>query len=78
MMAITHLTVTINNLTSLPCRHNLTSISNICIAVPISLLWVLTGLNESLEEHFEFPFTLIGKSTTLSLTGQSRPVLKSD
>ena len=44
-------------------RQNLTPISNIREAAPRSLLWDPNGLNEFLEACFEFPFSLIGKST---------------
>ena len=64
-------------LDSLRCRCNQTPVSNICEAVPISLTWVPYGLNKLLEMHFEFPFNLVGKSTTAFLTGQSWHVLKS-
>ena len=54
-------------------RRNLTSVSNVCEAAPISLFWAPNGLNELPE----FPFNLIGKSTMAFLTGQSWRVLKS-
>ncbi len=40
------------------CRHNLTPTSDVCEAVPISLLWTPDGLNELPEMSFEFPFNL--------------------
>ena len=43
--------------------RNLTSVSNVCEAVPSSLFWAPNGLNELPEVRFEFPFILIGKST---------------
>ena len=48
---------------SLRCRGNLTPVSNVCEAAPISLFWAPNGLNELPEVHFQFPFNLIGKST---------------
>ena len=50
-------------------RRNLTSVSNVCEAVPISLFLVTGGLNELLEMFFQFPFILIGKSTMAFLMG---------
>ena len=55
----------------------LNSVSNVCEAVPKSLFWVPNRLNKLPEVRFEFPFTLIGKSTMAFLTGQSWRVLKS-
>ena len=43
----------------------------------LSLFWTPNGLNQSWELRFEFPFNLIGNSTTAFLTGQSWRVLKS-
>ena len=37
----------------------------------------MDGLSELPEVNFEFPFTLIGKSTMAFLTDQSRRILKS-
>ena len=62
---------------SLRRRRNLTTVSNVCEAAPISLFWVPNALNELPEVRFEFPFKLIGKSTTAFSTGQSWRVLKS-
>ena len=45
-------------------RCNVTSISNVCEAALVSLFWAASGLNELLEMYFQFPFILIGKSTT--------------
>ena len=55
----------LNPRSSLPFRYNLTPVSNICEAVPISLLWAPCGLNKLLEVHFELPFNLTGKMTML-------------
>ena len=55
---------------SLRHRRNLTSVSNVCEAAPMSLSWALNGLNELPEVRFEFLFILIGKSTMAFLTGQ--------
>ena len=63
---------------SLHRRGNLTPVSNVFEAVPISLFLALKRFNELLEVRFEFPFNLIGKSTTKGfLTGLSWHVLKS-
>ena len=49
-------------------RRNLTPVSNVFEAAPISLFWAPGGLNKLPEVCFEFPFNLIGKSTmTFSL-----------
>jgi len=48
---------------SLRRRRNLTSVSDVCEAAPMSLLWAPNGLNELPEVHFELPYILIGKST---------------
>ena len=58
-------------------RFNLNVVSNICKAAPISLFWVLNGLNELWEMCSEFPFNLIGNLTMAVLTGQSFCILKS-
>ena len=58
-------------------RRNLTTVSNVCEAAPISLFWAPDALNELPEVRFEFPFILIGKSTIAFWTGQSWRVLKS-
>ena len=50
-------------LISLRRRRNLTTVSNVCEAAPISLFWAANALNELPEVRFEFPFILIGKST---------------
>ena len=52
-------------------RRILTSVSNVCEAAPISLVWFPNGLNELPEVRFQFLFILIGKSTMAFLTGQS-------
>ena len=62
---------------SLRRRRNLTSVSSVCEAAPISLFWAPNGLNELPEVRFEFPFILIGKSTMTLSTGQSWRLLKS-
>ena len=41
---------------SLHCRYNLTPVSNICEAAPISLFWALSGLNELPEGPFWVSF----------------------
>ena len=48
---------------SLLLRRNLTSVSNICKAAPVTLLWAPNALNELQEERFDFPFILNGKWT---------------
>ena len=53
---------------SLRHRRNLTLISNICEAAPLSLFWAPNGLDELPEERFDFPFILIGKLTMAFLT----------
>ena len=58
-------------------RRNLTLVSNVFEAAPISLFWAPDGLNKLPEVCFEFPFNMIGKSTMAFLTGQSWRVLKS-
>ena len=62
---------------SLRPRRSLTSVSNVCEPVPISLFWGSNGFNELPGVRFEFPFNLIGKLTVVFLTGQSSRVLKS-
>ena len=62
---------------SLRRRCNLTWVSNICKAAPLSLFWAPNELDELQEEHFEFPFILIGKSIMTFFTGHSRHVLTS-
>ena len=47
---------------SLRCRRNLTSVSNVCEAAPISMFRAPNGLNELPEVRVEFPFTLIDQS----------------
>ena len=42
---------------------NLTLVSNVCKAVPISLFSATYGLNNLPEEHFKFPIILISKCT---------------
>ena len=56
---------------SLHGRRNLTLVSNICEAAPMSLFWAHYGLNKLPEMHFIFAFNLIGKSTVAFLTGRS-------
>ena len=56
---------------------NLTLVSNVCEAAPISLFWAPKGLLDLPEMRFEFSFNLIGKSTMAFLTSQSWRVLKS-
>ena len=62
---------------SVCCRRNLTPVSSVCEAAPLSLFCTGHGLNELPEMHCEFPFNLIGKSTMDFLTGQSWRALKS-
>ena len=47
---------------SLRCRRNLTSVSNVCEAAPISMFRAPNGLNELPEVRVEFPFILIDQS----------------
>ena len=54
---------------SVCCRRNLTPVSSVCEAAPLSLFCAGHGLNELPEMHCEFPFNLIGKSTMDFLTG---------
>ena len=56
---------------SLRHRRNLTSVSKVYEAAPISLFWVTNRLNELPVVRFKFPFILIGKSTMAFLKGQS-------
>ena len=58
-------------------RCNLTSVSKVCDAAPISLFWPPTGFNELSEVRVKLPFILIGKSTMAFFKGQSWRVLKS-
>ena len=53
---------------SLRHRRNLTLVSNICEAAPLSLFWAPNGLDELPEKRFDFPFILIGKLTMAFLT----------
>ena len=62
---------------SLRLKRNLTSVSDVCEAAPISLLWGPNGLNELPEVRFDFSFNMIGKLTMAFSTGQSCCVLKS-
>ena len=63
---------------SLRPRRNLTTVSDVCEAVPRSLLWACKEFHELPEVSFEFSFKLIGKSTLASLArDQSWRVLKS-
>ena len=55
--------------------RNLTTASNGCEAAPRSFFWAPNRFNELTERRFEFPFILIGKSSTAFLTGQSWRVL---
>ena len=55
---------------SLRCRRNLTSVSNVCEAAPISMLQAPNGLNELPEVRVEFTFILIDQSAMAFLTGQ--------
>ena len=48
---------------SLLLRRNLTSVSNVCKAAPVTLLRAPNALNELQEERFDFPFILNGKLT---------------
>ena len=48
---------------SVCCRRNLTPVSSVCEAAPLSLFCAGHGLNELPEMHCEFPFNLIGKLT---------------
>ena len=54
---------------SLRHRRNLTSVSNICEAMLISLFWAPNGIYKLLEVLFQFPFILTGKSTSLYTGG---------
>ena len=56
---------------SLRGRRNLTAVSGVFEAPPLSLFCAAHGLNELSEMHCEFPFNLIGKSTMDFLIGQS-------
>ena len=56
---------------SLRHKRNLTSVSKVCEAAPISLFWVTNGLNEWPVVRFKFPFIQIGKSTMAFVKGQS-------
>ena len=62
---------------------NLTLVSNVCEAVPISLFWAPNRPNQILHKllhckmRFEFPINLIGKLTMAFLTVLSWHVLKS-
>ena len=58
-------------------RCNLTSVSKVCDAAPISLFWPPTGFNELSEVRVKLPFILIGKSTIAFFKGQSWRVLNS-
>ena len=58
---------------SLRRRRNLTSVSNVCEAAPISLFQAPNKLNELPEMHYVFSFNLTVKSTMAFLTRQSRP-----
>lgn len=58
-------------------RCNLTPVSNVSEAAPISLFWVSSECNELPEMLFKFPFNLIDKSTMAFLTVQSWHVPKS-
>ena len=62
---------------SLRRRRNLTPVSNVCEAAPISLFSAPNGLNNLPEMRFRFPFNLIGESTMAFLTVQSWRVVKS-
>ena len=62
---------------SLRRRRNLTLVSNVCEAAPISLFWAPNGVNELPEVRFEFPSMLIGIMIMTYLNGQSRRVIKS-
>ena len=44
-------------------RVDLSHVSNVCEAAPMSLFWAPNGLNELPEMRFEFPFKLIGELT---------------
>ena len=58
-------------------RRNLTPVSNVFEAAPISLFWAPQRTQGIAGNTFEFPFNLIGKSTMAFLTGLSWRVLKS-
>ena len=60
-----------NNWASLHSSRNLTTVSNICEAVLISLFWAPNGLNKLSQICFKFPSNLIGKLTMEFLTDQS-------
>ena len=62
---------------SLHHKPNLTSVSNVCEAAPISLLWLPRDSMNYRKNVFEIPFILFGKSTMAFLTSQSWLVLKS-
>ena len=44
-------------------RSNLTLVSNVCEATPISLFWAPKDDKLPERMHFDVPFNLIGKST---------------
>ena len=52
-------------------RHNLTLVSSIWEALPISLFRGPNGLNKLPEMSVEYPFNLLGKSAMAFITGQS-------
>ena len=52
-------------------RHNLTLVSSIWEALPISLFRGPNGLNKLLEMSVEYPFNLLGKSAMAFIMGQS-------
>ena len=54
----------VGELGSLCRRLDLSPVSNVCEAVPMSLFWAPNGLNELPEIRFEFPFKLTGELTT--------------
>ena len=55
---------------SLRRRRNLTSVSNVCEAAPLSLFCAPSKLNELPEMHFVFSFNLTVKSTMAFFTRQ--------
>ena len=57
---------------SLRRRRSLTSVSNVCEPLPISLFWAPNGFNELPGVRFEFPFNLIDKLTVVFF---NRPII---
>ena len=62
---------------SLRRRRNISPVTNICEAAPISLFWAPNGVNELPEMRFKFSFNLIGKLTMAFFQANHGNVLKS-